>query len=213
MENQQIKYDNNYDGLLKLHRSNFNKFKVIPVENIHKNIEKEFKDIEIYLENVHNWLDIGAGLGLINIFIYHKLKAGNVYLLDKSLVEENKRLTSFGETKTFGFYGNLEAAKELLILNDVPKENITCIGPDEFDKIKVKLDLVISRISWCHHYPYAEYKEQVYNVLNDNGIIIVDSRKKQDTELIQDTRYEWKTIKKTDRGKIMLGKKIPVKQD
>ena len=166
-----MKFNDKYNNILLLHRSNPNR------KQVFKNISDTFDLIKPYLDNnqIKNVLDIGCGLGLINIFIYNYFKC-NLYLLDKSVIEENKWFNGFGNVNSMGFYGNLSAAKELLILNDVPVNNINLIEPEQLNLIKNKLDLVISLLSWCHHYPYNTYSELVYQKLNKNGKIIIDCR-------------------------------------
>lgn len=130
--------------------------------------------------------------------------------MDKSVIEKEKRFNGFGNVESMGFYGNLNAAKELLMLNNIPKNKINCIEPNEFNKIENNLDLVISLLSWCHHYPYNTYSETVYKKLNKNGIIIVDCRTEEYKNLINDNRYVWEIIKKKrpHSGYLMCGKKI-----
>lgn len=200
-----MKFNNKYNDILSLHRPNSNS------NNLNKQLTDTFNLIKSNLDNskIKNVLDIGCGLGLINIFIYNHFKC-NLYLLDKSIIEENKRFIGFGDINSMGFYGNLNAAKELLILNDIPDNYINLIEPEQFNLIKNKLDLVISLLSWCHHYPYNTYSELVYKKLNKNGIIIVDCRPQEYKNLINDNRYNWEIIKKKrpHSGFIMSGKKI-----
>jgi 2-polyprenyl-3-methyl-5-hydroxy-6-metoxy-1,4-benzoquinol methylase len=80
-----MKFNDKYNNILLLHRSNPNR------KQVFKNISDTFDLIKPYLDNnqIKNVLDIGCGLGLINIFIYNYFKC-NLYLLDKSVIEENK---------------------------------------------------------------------------------------------------------------------------
>ena len=43
-----------------------------------------------------------------------------------------------------------------------------------------KLDLVLSLISWGFHYPVGVYLDRVYELLNDDGRLILDVRTRTD---------------------------------
>ena len=170
---------------------------------------KDFKRLENYItKDIKNWLDIGCGLGYINIPIFKKLSTGNIYLLDKSKIETHKRITQFGSTKNFGFYNNLEFTKEFLMLNGIPDEKINLITPDSINNIDKKLDLIISLLSWGFHYPFDTYSDSVYNLLNDSGIIIIYCRSTHYQEILKDKRFTWEILN-NDKEKtwMILGKK------
>lgn len=53
--------------------------------------------------------------------------------------------------------------------------------------IDCSFDLVISLISWGFHYPLSQYMDDVYELLNENGALILDLRKKtKDKAILQD---------------------------
>jgi len=203
----EIIFDNKFKELLLLQRTGLKKNKVITNKILSDFIMKDFYKLENYIDkNVKNWLDIGCGLGYINIPIFKKLKSGNMYLLDKSKIEYNKRLIKFGNVKDFGFYNNLDYTKEFLMLNGIPNENINLITPEDINNIDKKLDLVISLLSWGFHYPFDTYSDYVYNLLNDNGIIIIYCRTNHYQEIIKDKRFVWEIIDNKS-NLLILGRK------
>jgi len=201
-----LKFNNEYIKYLSRQRT---EIKNINDESITKTILADYEICKNHIpETTKKWLDIGAGLGLINIFIYKQLSGGKMYLLDKSLFEENKRLIGFGTTESFGFYTDLNASKELLILNGVVGEDINLLEPEIFKNIPDgDLDLIISRISWCFHYPYKTYSELVHSKLKSQGRLIIDIRKESPAyqEVIKDNRYIWKEISNRQKIITMLG--------
>lgn len=206
---KRIKYDNNNDEFLKLQRTRWLKYDVIPHDEVNDFVYEIFDEIKDYINNdIVNWLDIGCGSGMINIPIFNTLQGGHIFLLDKSLLEKDKRVNSFGSTDSFGFYANLAKAKNLLVLNDIPNSSITTLTPKELYKVTGGLDLVISRFSWCFHYPYKTYSDFVYKKLNVNGRVIVDCRNIEKKNIIQDNRFRWKIIKKGKKSVLLLGEKI-----
>lgn len=213
----EIKYDNKFDHLLKLQRTCLNKYDIIPFKIINKIINQIYNEIDKFISpETIKWLDIGAGLGLINILIYQKYQPNiddcKIYLLDRSVIEYDKRMISFGKKDDFAFYNNFDLSREILELNGIPSNCLYYITPDQFnlDHIKnIKFDLIMSRCSWCYHYPFNTYSNMVYNLLDDDGIILVDCRKKHYFDLIKDDKFIWKIIKKmeNDKGFLILGKK------
>ena len=205
----EIIYDKKYEDLLLLQRTGLKKYKVITNKILTDCIMKDFIRLENYItKDIKNWLDIGCGLGYINIPIFKKLNTGNIYLLDKSKIETHKRITQFGSAKDFGFYNNLEFTKEFLMLNGIPDEKINLITADSINNIDKKLDLVISLLSWGFHYPFDTYSDSVYSLLNDSGIIIIYCRSTHYQEILKDKRFTWEILN-NDKEKtwMILGKK------
>lgn len=143
-----------------------------------QDMEKEYTTLKDFLPNsVENILDIGCGVGGIDVFLYRHYNANiNIYLLDKSAVD--KKVFYFFE-QTGSFYNSLHLAQELLILNGVDKTKIHTQEVTDKNKIlfQENFGLIISLISWGFHYPVSTYLDEVYNKLKTGGILIIDVRK------------------------------------
>ncbi len=166
--------------------SNFNLIVSIEAFFTHKTVEKmlsnemnaEYESMKNYLpKNVHSILDIGCGVGGIDVLLFKHYQNLNpkIYLLDKTEMP-SKVYYSF---KPKGcYYNSLPLSRKLLEQNKVPKDKIfTEEARDNHIDFDAKFDLVISLISWGFHYPVSTYLDQVYDKLNAGGALIIDVRK------------------------------------
>lgn len=122
-----------------------------------------------------NILDIGAGMGGINILLYmHYVKLGvrpHIYLLDKDQID-NK--VGYGYSTKPSAYNKLNQTEAFLWLNDVPQDKCTCTT--EYP-IHVQFDVVLSFISCGFHYSVSEYISFIKNSIHAKTILIFDIRK------------------------------------
>jgi len=162
-----------------------------------KDIFDEYERIKNYLpKRAFSILDIGCGVAGIDVLLYRHYQDKNldIYLLDKTEVEDK---VYYGLERKAAFYNSLEIAKNILALNGVKESNIYSQEVKSGYKINfpVKFDLVISLISWGFHYPVDTYLDQVYNLLNPGGTLIMDVRKGSGGEkLIKDKFGNAETI-------------------
>ena len=99
-------------------------------KNIEKNcselFENEISTIKDFLPNeLENIMDIGCGLGIINIFlnkIYHN--SPNFYLLDKNHVDNKIK---YGFSDNYESYNDLNETRKILLDNGI-KDNIFMLG-------------------------------------------------------------------------------------
>jgi len=143
-------------------------------------MRKEFYSIEDYLpENCCSILDIGCGVAGIDVFLadYYDQTNLKIYLLDKTKTENS---IWYGFHSEGAFYNSLVVAKKLLTNNGIPSNRITSLEVNKQNEINIdqKIDLIISLISWGFHYPVNTYVEKVYQLLNKNGVVILDIRNK-----------------------------------
>jgi SAM-dependent methyltransferase len=141
-------------------------------------IRNEYHSIKPFLpETCNSVLDIGCGVAGIDIFLADNYdnKDLKIYLLDKTKTENS---IWYGFHQEGAFYNSLEVAKNLLIKNGISQDNITTLEVSKQKEIDVdkKIDLVVSLISWGFHYPVETYLEQVNDILNKNGVVILDIR-------------------------------------
>jgi SAM-dependent methyltransferase len=148
-------------------------------------MEREYELIKNFLPaNLKNILDIGCGVGGIDIMFHKHYIAKNIkphfHLLDKS--EVNSRVY-YGLEKEAAYYNSLSVARDLLIANGVEPSHVYTqeVGRDPIFPGK-KFDLVVSLISWGFHYPITTYLDYVYNALSSGGSLIIDVRKGTDGE-------------------------------
>ena len=167
--------------------SNFNATVSLEALFTRKQVEKLFSDemtieyeqMKPYLpEHAHTILDIGAGVGGIDVILGKHYTADRpmIYLLDKT---EMPRKVYYGLTEKGCFYNSLELARELLLKNGILSEQIFVQEATDDNRIisDAKFDLIVSLISWGFHYPIPTYLDQVYDKLSNQGVLILDVRK------------------------------------
>ena len=135
--------------------------------------EKEMKTFKIFLpDRVKNIIDVGCGLGLINIFLdkIYKKKA-NFYLLDKNRIDNKIK---YGFNPNYESYNNLNETKKILLDNGLDDNRINFFDVDQEVIINEKIDLVISLKSMGYHYPFENYLQLFKNCCNKDTIFIFD---------------------------------------
>jgi SAM-dependent methyltransferase len=145
---------------------------------IGKMIKKDFDMIEKFLpSSAENILDIGCGLGLINIALGYKYNGCNFHLLDKTKELDTDKISGFNEKYTF--YNSLSATNDMLSKNGIDESNLYLYEVDDsnIDLLKTKkFDVIMSFLSCGWHYSVLEYKELILSSLNEGGLVILDIR-------------------------------------
>ena len=134
---------------------------------------KELETFEKYLpSNVENIMDIGCGLGVLNIFINQKYQNNpNFYLLDKNTVDNKIK---YGFSKDYESYNDLNETKNILLKNGLSKEQIYIKNVDQEIMIDNKINLVISLKSMGFHYPIENYINLIKKTCSTETTFIFD---------------------------------------
>ena len=147
-----------------------------------KNIEKiteelflkEFETFKHFLPNsVNNIMDIGCGLGIINIYLNKFFeKKPTFFLLDKNRID---RKIKYGFSSNYESYNDLNETKNILIENDIDSGFIYLFDVEKQFQINKKMDLVISLKSMGYHYPINKYIELFRNCCTKDTVFIYDT--------------------------------------
>ena len=134
---------------------------------------KELETFEKYLpSNVENIMDIGCGLGVLNIFINQKYQNNpNFYLLDKNTVDNKIK---YGFSKDYESYNDLNETKNILLKNGLSKEQIYIKNVDQEITTDNKINLVISLKSMGYHYPLENYINLIKSTCSTKTVFIFD---------------------------------------
>lgn len=149
------------------------------IENkVERLFESEFNSINEYLpQNVKNIIDVGCGLGIIDIFLNRFYKKNlNFYLLDKNKIDKKIK---YGFSEDYESYNDLEETRNLLLNNDLNESTINIIDVDKKIEIKEKIDLVISLKSMGYHYPFENYIKLFSNCCTKQTTFIFDTSDNQ----------------------------------
>jgi len=139
--------------------------------------KKDFLEIKNYLpSNVSNIMDIGCGLGILNIFLNkHYNNFPTFFLLDKNKID---RKIKYGHSKTYESYNLLDNTKNILVKNGINIEKLKLYDVEKKILVPSKsIDLVISIKSMGYHYPIDIYFELLRKVCNQHTIYIFDISK------------------------------------
>ena len=145
------------------------------IQDIEKRTEelfrREIEAIKDYLpKNVENIMDIGCGLGIINIYlnqIYNNQP--NFFLLDKNRIDKEIK---YGFSSEYESYNDLNQTKNLLLNNNI--NSLHTIDVEKDIKIENKIDLVISLKSMGYHYPIDQYLRLFRTCCDDDTCFIFD---------------------------------------
>ncbi len=145
-------------------------------------MEAEYASFQHFLpEACRSVLDIGCGVAGINVFIQrHYGKQGiDFYLLDKTQVTRN---VFYLYQPRAAFYNSLVAAKAMLVDNGISAEAVHPLeANDNYDiPLGASVDLVLSLLAWGFHFPVQTYVNQVFSLVREGGVVILDVRKKTD---------------------------------
>ena len=173
------------------------------VQNFEKITEKlfykEFETFKRYLPNsVENIMDIGCGLGIINIYLNEFFEKKPVFfLLDKNKVD---RKITYGFSSNYESYNDLNETKNILLENNIDTSCMYLFDVEKQFVITKKMDLVISLKSMGYHYPINTYIELLRNCCTKDTVFIFDIGDNQYDEnylrtIFQDIKiiYEEKT--------------------
>ena len=129
-------------------------------KDIEKQTEELFrKEIDLIKEylpsKVENIMDIGCGLGIINIYLNDiYINQPNFFLLDKNRIDKKIK---YGFSSNYESYNDLNETKNLLLNNNININSIHTVDVEKDIEINNKIDLVISLKSMGYHYPIDLY--------------------------------------------------------
>ena len=162
-------------------------------KKVHDQIQKEFESIKDYLpRDIKNIMDIGCGIGLIDIF-FNKFYHGttNFYLLDKNYID-NKIVYGFSED--YESYNISTITKNFLINNNIENNKLNLIDVEGKYYIEPNsIDLCVSLVSMGYHYPLSIYLELLKNACHEKTVFIFDIA--TEYQSVEELRKIFKNVK------------------
>lgn len=153
---------------INLQRTGYKK----PIYDFIRDMEFEFEMIKPFLpKECRTILDVGAGLGGIDVLLSKWFNSPKIYLFDRDY--ESPKVV-YGYERGEAFYNSFDATESLMGANKI--KNYEMISTENgFPDLK-DIDLVISILSWGYHYKIETYLDEVFNVLKPGGRLIIDIR-------------------------------------
>lgn len=177
-------------GLVKKYDAVYNRYVVKSVSErkrisalYFQDMDRTFEGLRDYLPSkADNILDIGCGMGGIDLFLYNHFGPGiNIFLLDSHKTDLDINIGFHQDADSFSFYNDFDLSRLYLSENGVLESSIHTVNieADQFPSDR-KFDVIISLLSWGFHYPLATYLEAVKATLSDDSSLIVDIRNSTD---------------------------------
>ena len=150
---------------------------------------KELDTFKNFLPNsVNTIMDIGCGLGIINIYLNKFFKKKPIFfLLDKNRID---RKIKYGFSINYESYNDLNETKNILLENEIDSDCVYLFDVEKQFQINKKIDLVISLKSMGYHYPINSYIELFRNCCTKNTVFIYDMGENQYDENYLKTIFE-----------------------
>ena len=133
----------------------------------------ELETFKSYLpKNINSIMDIGCGLGIINIFL-NKIYQNNLdfFMLDKDKID---RTIKYGYGENYESYNDLKETKNILCKNGIKENKIHIKNVDKKIAINSKIDLIISLKSMGYHYPLENYLNLLKDICTKETEFIFD---------------------------------------
>lgn len=157
-------------------------------ENYLQDVEQDFNDIQNYLRDTKNLVDLGSGMGGIDYLIKQRFSDINIVAMDGEQVVDGEH---YGYKTDLQFYSNNSVAQQFFADNGL---DVTFV-PAAND-LQVPCDTLISLNSWGFHYPIDRYSKFVEQ--NRPHTIILDIRiGQQDLADLEGLGYEYHATLRT----------------
>lgn len=141
-------------------------------------METEYHELKPHLpESVSSILDIGCGMAGIDLFLWDHFENDepDIVLFDKTKRSDELYYRFYDQA---AFYNSLHIAEENLSNGEIPENRIhTVEASSENLRNLDSVDFCLSLYSWGFHYPVKTYIDDVLQVINQDGRVVLDLRK------------------------------------
>ncbi len=174
-------------------------------KNYSKLMESELSSILSLLKQNQRILSIGSGLGGLEIAIMKKFNETKITFIEKNYI--SKKIKYGWDDENREGYNDLSLLKNLIIMNDIPKEQFSIFDYDKKNFPSDKYSLVISLYSLDYHYDFNIYLEYLKKNTDENSIIVFDTIRYEYFNKI----FNYVKIIKEDKNTIHKSKRIACK--
>lgn len=152
---------------IRYQRSRYSESKVPDVEEVKRrysaHVLEDFENMKPHLPaNVTSILEVGCGVGTLQVFLQRHFPNATVQLLDGDTIS---REGGAGYAPKSDVYNSRKITEAMLAANGAKVDRWHDIGTKEL----LEADLIVSLASWGYHYPLTTYRAR--------GFAIVDLRR------------------------------------
>lgn len=126
---------------------------------------------ELELPNEPHILDIGSGIGIIDLFLHQMFPTSHISLIDKN---DSSPINGNLYGPLHPFYNSWDPTIDAIKTTNLNIDNFKFLLPE--DNWATDVDLITSHFSWCWHYDVQTYLDKVYDSLKQNGKLILTIR-------------------------------------
>lgn len=140
-----------------------------------------FSDIEPFLpENCESVIDIGCGIGGIDVLINKARNNCKFHMVDRDGMEDE---IYYGFRHAGAKYNLLSLTMDFMADNGVQSKNVKLYNVDaEEFPTNMTATVIMSLLSWGFHYPVSTYIDRVFSLMDDDSCLIIDIRKHSNGE-------------------------------
>lgn len=132
-------------------------------------VREEAEQLRPWLVPVQSFLDIGCGLGLIDVLIAELTAAEHIHMMDGEGNNDNR---------VMGYNDGTKAWADVQVGAGLVAANTSCAVHAHVADVmfNIPVNLIVSFKSWAHHYPVETYLPLAQRCLLPGGRVIVDLR-------------------------------------
>jgi hypothetical protein len=124
-------------------------------------------------------IDIGSGVGVIDLFLSQYLPTASFYLIDRSLKQYTQGKVFCSD---YVFYNSWDPLHDAIKTSNIDPKRFNILSPE--DNFPIESDLIMSNFSWCWHYPLDIYIDAVMNSLKVGGKLLLTLRLSESYDII-----------------------------
>ncbi len=155
------------------------------IEAFEEKSKRDYDTIKDWFPSeLNSVLDIGCGLGGVDILIGQNTNISVINLMDGDGTEDKK----------VGFNDDCKAWFDRKLARNLVAANVKCsvraFQPNPL--LTIRTDLIISLKSWGHHFPITTYLDLAKRSLRSSGRVILDIRRKHiddATQIMKDAGF------------------------
>jgi SAM-dependent methyltransferase len=136
-------------------------------------------------------LDIGSGIGIMDLLAYSYIPQSQFYLLD---AEDNNFQPDIYYDQNYPIYNTWSCLDDAINSTNFDRSRISTLS---LDSNWPELDCITSYYSWCFHYPKETYWTKCLNNLRVGGKLALDVRNLTNRNLVEEISDEFKSKPET----------------